>query len=122
MGRIWAGRMPVTCERPSGAFYRLDPDGPLTQVDGPYTIANGPAIDPAGAFLLHTDTARRPIFRFDIHDDGSLGAAMPFILFEALGRASCRARVRHSASISVSALSFKKTSTPSNTHPTTFHS
>ena len=48
MGRIWAGTMPVTCDWPSGAFYRLDPDGTLTQVDGPYTIANGPAIDPDG--------------------------------------------------------------------------
>jgi sugar lactone lactonase YvrE len=82
-GRIWAGTMPITCDRPSGAFYRLDPDGRLTEVDAPYTIANGPAIDPAGTFLLHTDTARRTIFRFDIRDDGSLGAAAPFIAFEA---------------------------------------
>jgi sugar lactone lactonase YvrE len=82
-GRIWAGTMPVTCDRPSGAFYRLDPDGTVTEVDAPYTIANGPAIDPAGTFLLHTDTARRTIFRFDIRDDGSLGAAAPFIAFEA---------------------------------------
>src|SRR3546814_10398614 len=58
MGRIWAGTMPVTCDRPSGAFYRLDPDGTLTPVDGPYTIAIGPAIDPAGAFLTPTDNAR----------------------------------------------------------------
>lgn len=82
MGRIWAGTMSVTCDRPSGAFYRLDPDGALTQVDGPYTIANGPAIDPGGRFLLHTDTARGTIFRFDIRDDGSLGDAAPFIVFE----------------------------------------
>src|SRR3546814_621605 len=82
MGRSWAVTMPVTCDRPSCAFYRLDPDGTLTQVGGPYTIANGPAIDPDGAFLLHTDTARGTIFRFDIHDDGSLGEAMPFIVFE----------------------------------------
>lgn len=81
-GRIWAGTMPVTCDRPSGAFYRLDPDSTLTQVDGPYTIANGPAIDPDGRFLLHTDTARGTIFRFDIHDDGSLGDAVAFIVFE----------------------------------------
>ncbi|WP_439569592.1 SMP-30/gluconolactonase/LRE family protein [Sphingopyxis sp.] len=82
MGRIWAGTMPVTCDRPSGAFYRLDPDATLVQVDGPYTIANGPAIDPDGNFLLHTDTARGTIFRFDIHGDGTLGKATPFIVFE----------------------------------------
>lgn len=81
-GRIWAGTMPVSCDRPSGALYRLDPGGAITQVDAPYTIANGPAIDPAGRFLLHTDTALRTIFRFEMHEDGSLGARTPFITFE----------------------------------------
>lgn len=81
-GRIWAGTMPVTCDRPSGAFFRFDPDGMLARVDGPYTIPNGPAIGNDGDYLLHTDTARRTIFRFDIRDDGSLGEASPFIRFD----------------------------------------
>ncbi|MFV3078007.1 SMP-30/gluconolactonase/LRE family protein [Niveispirillum fermenti] len=81
-GRIWAGTMPITCDRPTGAFHRLDPDGGITRVDGPYTIANGPAIDPDGRFLLHTDTALATIFRFDIREDGSLGARQPYIRFE----------------------------------------
>lgn len=81
-GRIWAGSMPVTCDRPTGSFHRLDPDGTITRVDGPYTIANGPAIDPDGRFLLHTDTALATIFRFDIREDGSLCARRPFIRFE----------------------------------------
>ena len=81
-GRIWAGTMPATCDRPTGSFFRLDTDGQVTQVDTPYTIANGPAIDPAGRFLLHTDTALATIFRFTIHDDGSLGERTPFIRFE----------------------------------------
>lgn len=82
LGRIWAGTMPISCDRPSGALYRLDPNGLIVHVDRPYTIANGPAIDPAGAFLLHTDTALRTIFRFAIYDDGSLGPRTPFIIFE----------------------------------------
>ncbi|PAL21791.1 SMP-30/gluconolactonase/LRE family protein [Sphingopyxis sp. GW247-27LB] len=82
LGRIWAGTMPVTCDRPSGAFYRLDPDGRIARVDGPYTIANGPAIAPGGDMLLHTDTALGTIFRFAIRDDGSLGPREPFITFE----------------------------------------
>lgn len=82
LGRIWAGTMPASCDRPSGAFYRIDPDGLIVHADGPYTIANGPAIDPDGRFLLHTDTALGTIFRFDIRDDGSLGPRTPFILFE----------------------------------------
>lgn len=81
-GRIWAGTMPATCDRPSGAFYRIDPDGIIVHADAPYMIANGPAIDPEGRFLLHTDTALATIFRFDIHDDGSLGERRPFITFE----------------------------------------
>lgn len=81
-GRIWAGTMPTSCDSQSGAFYRLDPDGLIVHADGPYTIANGPAIDPDGRFLLHTDTALATIFRFDIRDDGSLGPRQPFITFE----------------------------------------
>lgn len=81
-GRIWAGTMPAACDRPSGAFYRVDPDGIIVHADSPYTIANGPAIDPESRFLLHTDTALRTIFRFDVHDDGTLGARRPFIAFE----------------------------------------
>ncbi|WP_369062323.1 SMP-30/gluconolactonase/LRE family protein [Caulobacter sp. 73W] len=82
LGRIWAGTMPATCDRPSGAFYRIDPDHFIVHADSPYTIANGPAIDPEGRFLLHTDTALGVIFRFDINDDGSLGERRPFIIFD----------------------------------------
>lgn len=82
LGRIWAGTMPVDCNRPTGSLYRVDTDGTIVSVDSPYTIANGPAIDPAGAYLLHTDTALATIFRFDILDDGSLGPRQAFIRFE----------------------------------------
>jgi len=81
-GRIWAGTMSVACDRPSGAFYRIDPDGLIVHADGPYTIPNGPAIDAEGRFLLHTDTALRTIFRYDINDDASLGERRAFIVFE----------------------------------------
>ncbi len=82
-GRIWAGSIPISCDTPSGAFHRIDPDGSITRVDAPYSIANGPAIDPETRYLLHTDTALDTIFRFDIHDDGSLSPRQPFIRFEA---------------------------------------
>ncbi|MBB3695248.1 SMP-30/gluconolactonase/LRE family protein [Sphingomonas sp. BK580] len=79
-GRIWAGSMPASCQGPSGAFYRLDPDGRVTQVDDGYVITNGPAI--GSGFLLHTDSPRRTIYRYALHDDGSLGPRLPFIEFE----------------------------------------
>lgn len=81
-GRIWAGSMPSTCDRPSGSLYRLDPHGRATCVDDGYTIPNGPAIPPDGDWLLHTDTARRTIFRYVVRDDGSLAERTPFIEFE----------------------------------------
>jgi sugar lactone lactonase YvrE len=81
-GRIWAGTMPIACDRPSGAFYRLDINRHATRVDDGYVIANGPAIPPAGDFLLHTDSRLRTVFRFAVHDDGSLGQRTPFIVFE----------------------------------------
>ena len=82
-GRIWAGSMPFTCDRPSGSFYRLDADGAATRVDGDYTIPNGPAIGPEGDFLLHTDTARDTIYRYTVREDGALVDRTPFIFFEA---------------------------------------
>lgn len=82
LGRIWAGTMPVTCDRPSGTFYRLDRDHHVTAVDAPYTIPNGPAIDPTGRFMLHTDSALRTIFRFDIDETGGLGPRVPFVTFQ----------------------------------------
>jgi sugar lactone lactonase YvrE len=79
-GRIWAGSMPLTCDRPSGAFYRLDPDGRATRIEDGYTIPNGPAI--GDGFLFHTDTALDTIFRYPVHDDGSVGPREPHIVFE----------------------------------------
>lgn len=81
-GRIWAGTMPFSGQSATGALYRLDPDFRCTRVDAPYTIANGPAITADGATLFHTDSALGTIFRFTVHDDGSLGRREPHIVFE----------------------------------------
>lgn len=80
-GRIWAGSMPFTCDRPTGAFYRLDTDGTAIRVDDDYTIANGPAIAADGKSLFHTDTALSTIYRYDIDADGGLSNRVPFIAF-----------------------------------------
>lgn len=81
-GRIWAGSMPIGCDRPSGSLYRLDTDGIATRIDDGYTIPNGPAIPPGGGDLLHTDTALKTIYRYTVCDDGSLADRAPFIVFE----------------------------------------
>jgi sugar lactone lactonase YvrE len=81
-GRIWAGTMAADCKGESGSLYRLDPNHRWERVDGPYGIANGPAISADGRTLFHTDTARREIYRFTVKDDGSLGDRELFIRFE----------------------------------------
>lgn len=81
-GRIWAGTMPVGGNRPTGSFYRIDPDATVTRVDSGYTVANGPAIDPAGTTLYHTDSGKGRVYRFALNDDGTLGPRELFVQFE----------------------------------------
>lgn len=81
-GRIWAGSMPITADRITGAFYCLDHDGSVEVVDSSYGIANGPAISPDGKWLFHTDTLKREIYRFPYQDDGSLGRKELSLRFE----------------------------------------
>jgi len=81
-GRLWAGSMPITCDRPTGAFHRVDPDGTVTVVDAPYIIANGPAISPDGHHLFHTDTGRREVYRFRLHDDGRIDDKQVWLRFD----------------------------------------
>lgn len=80
-GRIWAGTMPVAIDRPSGGFYRLDPDHRIHTADTGYTVANGPAISPDDRWLYHTDTVAGLIYRFPLSEKG-LGGREEFIRFE----------------------------------------
>jgi len=80
-GRIWAGSMPLTADRPSGSLYRFDTDRTVTRVDSGYSVANGPAISPDQRWLYHTDTPDRQIYRFALDADG-VRDRTPFIRFE----------------------------------------
>jgi sugar lactone lactonase YvrE len=82
-GRIWAGTMPFGCDKPSGAVYRIDPDGTATTVARDFTIPNGPAIPAEGGYILQTDTDLGTVFRYPVNDDGSLGERSVFVRFEA---------------------------------------
>lgn len=81
-GRIVFGTMPFDCARPVGSLYRLAPDGAVERIEAGYTIPNGPAISAAGDFMLHTDTARRTIFRYAIATDGTVGAPAEWLRFD----------------------------------------
>jgi D-xylonolactonase len=80
-GRIWFGTMHNPERESSGAFYRLDPDFSVHQVDTGYVVANGPAFSPDGAIVYHTDSFAREIYRFDVLPDGSLGDKRVFARF-----------------------------------------
>jgi sugar lactone lactonase YvrE len=82
VGRIWAGTMPVSADRPSGSLYRIDLDRSVHRLERSYTIANGPAIADDGRFMYHTDTALRTIFKYDISTAGELAPRTPFIVFQ----------------------------------------
>lgn len=80
-GRIWAGSMPLTADRPTGSLYCFDTDRTATRVDSGYSVANGPAISPDQRWLYHTDTPARQVYRFALDADGVRDRA-PFIQFD----------------------------------------
>lgn len=80
-GRIWFGSMHDGEKKNSGAFYRLDPDFSVHQVDSGYICANGPTFSPDGGIVYHTDSNAREIYRFDVRPDGSLGGKRVFARF-----------------------------------------
>ncbi|MBX9662108.1 SMP-30/gluconolactonase/LRE family protein [Novosphingobium sp.] len=86
-GRIWFGSMPFM-EQPStnwpasGALYRLDTDGMVSRHDDGITIANGPALSPDGTTLYHTDSRMGQVWKFPLHEDGSLGTRQPHLQFD----------------------------------------
>jgi len=66
-GRVWAGSLNNDDEsRPDGRLLRLDEQGRCEEVDGPYGVANGPAISPCQTWMLHTDSGARTIYAFDL--------------------------------------------------------
>jgi sugar lactone lactonase YvrE len=66
-GAVWAGSLNNNDEsRSEGALFRLATDGTVQQVDSDYQVANGPAISADERLMLHTDSARRTIYAFDL--------------------------------------------------------
>lgn len=75
-GRVWAGSLNNDDETAEdGVLFRLSvPQIPgvggscaeVSVADAFYKVANGPAIHPDGTWMLHSDSARRIIYRFDL--------------------------------------------------------
>ena len=73
-GAVWCGSLNNDDEsQPVGSLYRLSAGGRWEEIDTGYTVANGPAIDASQKVLMHTDSVRRAIYRFDLNVfDGTL--------------------------------------------------
>lgn len=83
-GAVWAGSLNNDDEsRGDGRLFRLSADGVLTEHDGGYCVCNGPAIHPQGRWMLHTDSARRVIYRYALDAAaGQLGHRVPWKVFD----------------------------------------
>jgi len=79
-GRLWVGTMDNQLHRPSGAFYRVDPDGSVhRQFDG-VIVSNTVAISPTQERLYFSDTRRFTTWRFDLDiRKGSLANRSAFV-------------------------------------------
>ncbi|TKD51835.1 SMP-30/gluconolactonase/LRE family protein [Sphingomonas baiyangensis] len=81
-GRLWFGSKDDVGDAPSGALYRLDPDGALSRHDDGYIVTNGPAFSPDGRFLYHNDSGRGLVYRYARDDDGGISDRQVLITFE----------------------------------------
>lgn len=82
-GRFWAGSLHLDETEPTGALYRLDPDGACPRVaDGIYA-SNGTAFSPDGRIGYHADSRRGIVWCFDCDlDSGALTNRRVFIEIE----------------------------------------
>jgi sugar lactone lactonase YvrE len=71
-GRLWVGTMDNALAKPSGSFYRVDPDGRVTKQFGDVIVSNTVAIAPDQRTLYFSDTRRHVTWAFDL--DAAAGA------------------------------------------------
>jgi D-xylonolactonase len=69
-GRFWAGSMDFAAEAPTGALYRLDPDGSCTRHEDGFAVTNGPAwglgSDARRCAMYFNNTAQGCVYRYDL--------------------------------------------------------
>jgi sugar lactone lactonase YvrE len=66
----------------TGHLYAFDAGGVRHAGLAPVAITNGPSFSPDGRTLYHTDTLGKVIHAVTVNDDGTLGAARPFVTIE----------------------------------------
>ena len=76
-GRFWAGTMDeASLSRPTGALYRLDPDGTCRRMVEGLIVSNGLAWSADGRTMFHSDSKAQVIWAYD-YDPASGDIANP---------------------------------------------
>jgi sugar lactone lactonase YvrE len=79
LGRFWVGTMDNQLSRPSGSFYRIDPDGSAHPQFGDVIVANTVAFSPGQDTLYFSDTRRFVTWQFPLEAaTGTLGPRRVF--------------------------------------------
>lgn len=68
-GRFWAGSMHDPETAPTGALYRLDPDGACHRMVDGIVCSNALCWSPDGRVMYHADTLRRVVWAWDSDPD-----------------------------------------------------
>ena len=83
-GRVYAGGLgssPVFDdgrEPSSENLYMIDLDGSVHEVAQDIRLTNGLGFSPNGKILYHSDSLRRTVFCYEVHEDGTLGTKQSF--------------------------------------------
>ena len=80
-GGFWAGTMDNTEQEVSGCWWRLAPDGGVSNLAKGFKVTNGPAFDDECGRVFITDSARRIVFTAKT-DGATLGSLEPFLSFK----------------------------------------
>jgi len=79
-GRFWVGTMDNRLQRPSGAFYGVEPDGRVERLFGDVVVSNTVALSPRQDTLYFSDTRRFITWRFALDlASGKLGERQVFV-------------------------------------------
>lgn len=84
-GRIYVGSLTFVAmsedaeEHKAGFLHMIDLDGSVRRVGGDILLTNGLGFSPNGKILYHADSARRVVRKYDVADDGTLGAPEIFV-------------------------------------------
>jgi sugar lactone lactonase YvrE len=80
-GRLWAGTMSADdWWAPTGAVYRLDPDGRITRMIDDVRCSNGIGWSPDGRTMYHTQSFRYAIDAYDFDAEaGGIANGRPFV-------------------------------------------